>query len=212
MAILIKKLSICVVLMVTFLVAGCASNTIYKVPDVSLKNQGREYIVDTKIDLAVNLWITGDLMSTQWQRISGDGKYFLIPIGNQLAKNSIEVSDLLFKDVVVVNTSSSKGTGQAQAILTPRVVEIERSLGGDAFSESIFIIVLEWKLEDNQGNTIWIDSIKGEGRAEIGNIYNHKKKAAEQIEILLKDLFSKSFQAMKASPEITRFVAKKQPQ
>jgi hypothetical protein len=212
MATVIKRLSICIILSATFLITGCmSSNTIYKVPDVSLKNQVGDFIIDKKIDLVINLCVTDKLKATTWEN-NLPGGYFLIPIGGQLAKNSIEVSELLFKNVVVSNNSAYNGPEEVDAILTPQVITIERTLAGSALTGSILLVVLEWKLEDTKGNVIWIGSIKGEGRAEQGNIYNHKKKAAEQIEMLLKDLFSKSFQAMKSSPAITQFIEKNQLQ
>jgi len=209
MAIVIRQLSICVVLAATLLTTGCTN--IYRIPDVSLRNQGSEYSVDKKINLAVNLCLTDELKAAKWEKhIMGDT--YIIPIGNQLAKNASELSDILFRDVVVTSTPVPVGTRHADAVLTPRVIAIERSYGATAFGESILTIVFEWKLEDSQSNPIWVDSIKGEGRLNVGNYFTHKGNAEEQVEMLLKDLFGKSFQAMKASPEIRQFVARKQLQ
>ena len=166
--------------------------------------------MEKKIDLVVNLCLTDEFRATKWEKHSM-GDTFVIAIGDQLAKNASELSDILFKDVVVTNTPATGGTRRVDAIVTPRVVAIEKSMGATAFGESIFTVVLEWKLEDAQNNMIWIDSIKGEGRATTGNIFTHKSNAEEQVEMLLKDLFSKSFQAIRASPEISQFGTKKQP-
>lgn len=208
MAISMQRLSVYVITACAFLASGCSFN--YRIPDVSLRSQCGEYVMEKKIDLVVNLCLTEEFRATKWEKHSM-GDTFVIAIGDQLAKNASELSDILFKDVVVTNTPATGGTRRVDAIVTPRVAVIERSTGATAFGESIFTVVLEWKLEDAQNNMIWIDSIMGEGRAATGNVFTHKSNAEKQIEMLLKDLFSKSFQAIRASPEISQFAARKQP-
>jgi hypothetical protein len=61
------------------------------------------------------------------------------------------------------------------------------------------IIFLEWKLEDKENNLIWVDTVKGEGKATT------PQKDEETNRMLLSDLFRNSFQAMKSSPEIRKF-------
>ena len=53
---IIRKVLPSVVLAAALMVTGCTHT--YKIPDVSLRNQGGEYAVDKKIDLAVNLCLT----------------------------------------------------------------------------------------------------------------------------------------------------------
>ena len=208
MGISMQRLSVYVITAGAFLASGCSHN--YSIPDVSLRNQGGEYVMEKKIDLVVNLCLTDEFRATKWEKHSM-GDTFVIDIGDQLAKNVSELSDILFKDVVVTDTPSTGRARRVDAIITPRVVAMERTMGATAFGESIFTVVLEWKLEDDQNNMIWIDSIKGEGRAATGNIFTHKSNAEKQVEMLLKDLFSKSFQAIRASPEISQFGTRKQP-
>ena len=143
-------------LTVVLLTSGCAGNFSYKIPDVSLQSQGGEFVMDKKLDLKVNLCLSDDLRTSK----HGDA----IQIGEQLAKNSKELSELLFESIKVTKTPMRGENRQIDAILTPRISAIERSLGATALSESIFTIVMEWKLEDADNNIIWVDSIKGEGR------------------------------------------------
>lgn len=200
----IKMLVNFLAMTVVFLTSGCATNFSYTIPDVSLQSQGGEFFIDKKWDLKVNLCLSDEL------RASKHGN--AIQIGEQLSKNSKELSELLFESVEVTKTPI-KGEGrQIDAILSPSISVIERSLGATALSESIFTIVMEWKLEDVDNNIIWVDSIKGEGRESTGNIFNHKSKMEKQIKKLLKDLFSKSFRSIKESPEIRQFAAQKDTQ
>ena len=195
----LKQLSVLVFAIIVLLAAGCTRHI--SIPDVSLKNQGNKYAVDSKIDLAVNLCLTDEFKTTTL-RIGGGGvDTFVFAIGDQLAKNASELSDILFRDVVITGTPVPGGTKQVDAILTPRVAMIERTYGITVFSESVFTIVIEWKMENTQHNIIWMNSIKGEGRAS-------QSKTETQMRMLLEELFGKSLQAMKTSPEISQFVNK----
>lgn len=60
-------------------------------------------------------------------------------------------------------------------------------------------------------NPIWVDSIKGEGRGESQPIFDRDRKSGEQVEMLLEDLFGKSFRAFRTSPEIRQFVENNRP-
>ncbi len=191
-----------------FLHAGCAYN--YSVPDFSLRSQGTEYALDQKIDLSINLCLSNDFRATKWQKKIVNDTY-TIDIGGQLAKNATEMSDILFKKVIHSKTPIANATHRVDAILTPKVVAIERSYGATSLGESILLVVLEWRLEDNYKNVIWIDAIKAMGRAPTGNIYNHKKHAQNQVLMLLKNLFSQSFQSAREAIEIRQYVARKPP-
>jgi|GEM_PF-3442365 len=185
-----------------FAVVSCTHN--YKVPDVSLRDR---YIVENKIDLRTELRLTKELREAKWEKHSM-GDTFRIPLGDQLAKNSVELASTLFSRVITTNEGEPIATAGTDAVLTPRVVLVERTLGATAFGESVLSVVLKWKLEDLSGNVVWIDSIEGEGRARSGNIFTHKANAEKQIQLLLEDLFRKSFEAIKSSPEVKQFVAK----
>jgi hypothetical protein len=203
MVITSRKFFAALVFATALFATGCTH--VYTVPDVSLKSQGSDYIVDKKIDLAVNLCLSEELRAAKSEN-HALGDTFIIPIGEPLTKNTSELAEILFRDVVTTNAPVPAGTKKVDAILTPRVAAIERSMGAHAFGESILTVVLEWKLEDTRNNMIWIDSIKGEGRANTGNVFTANSNAKKQAEMLLKDLFGKSFQAMKTSPEISQFV------
>lgn len=186
-----------------FAAVSCTHN--YNVPDVSLKDR---YVVENKIDLRTELRLAKELREAKWEK-HAMGDTFRIPLGDQLAKNSVELASALFSRVITTNAEEPIATAGVDAVLTARVVLVERTVGATAFGESVLSVVLEWKLEDLSGNVIWIDSIKGEGRANSGNVFTHNANAEKQIQLLLEDLFTKSFEAIMSSPEIKQFVAKK---
>ena len=205
---IIRKVLPSVVLAAALMVTGCTHT--YKIPDVSLRNQGGEYAIDKKIDLAVNLCLTEEFKGTRWEK-RWMGETFVLPIGNQLVKNTTELAEILFGDVVLTCTPAARTDKQPEAILTPKVVAIERTFGLRTYYESVLTLTLQWKMEDLQKNPIWIDSIKGEGRGESHPIFNEDSNSEAQVGMALKELFGKSLQAIRTSPEIRQFVEKNRP-
>lgn len=191
-----------------FLLVGCPGKFNYKAPGFSLRHQGTEYTINQKTDLSVNLCINADFRTAKWQK-KILGSDFTIFLGDQLAKNASEMTDILFKNVIISRTPIPNAANRVDAILTPKIMAIERTMGATSLGESILLVVLEWRLEDTQGNIIWIDTIKGMGRAPTGNIYNHKRHTESQLRMLLKDLFHKSFQSAKKAVAIRQYVARK---
>ena len=160
----LNKILIIISITIAFLItAGCTHYS--KVPDYSLRNQPN-VAIDNKINLSVALFQNEEFQKAKWEiHVAGDT--WLLEIGQQLAKNSNELASILFKNVVTTDAATGKTNGQIDAFLTPRVVAIEKSLGAIRGDDSITTIVLEWKLEDNQNNLIWIDTVKGEGRSTV---------------------------------------------
>ena len=166
---------------------GCTH--VVKVPDYSLQNQPAVFAVDKKIDLNIALVQNDALRKAKWE-MTMQGDTFIMEVGPQLTKNSNELASLLFKNVAV--TDIPKSVGRIDAYLTPRVVAVERTM-----------IILEWKLQDPNQNLIWIDTMKGESSAPGAR----PKEEGTNRSPLLEDLFRKSFQAMKSSPEIENYAA-----
>ena len=193
---ILNRILIIIFITIAFLItAGCTHYS--KVPDYSLRNQPN-VAIDNKINLSVAFFQNEEFQKAKWEiHVAGDT--WLLEIGQQLANNSNELASILFKNVVTTDAATGKTNGQIDAFLTPRVVAIEKSLGAIRGDESITTIVLEWKLEDNQNNLIWIDTVKGEGRSTVPS-YDEDVNT-----VLLDDLFRNSFQAMKSSPEIRKF-------
>lgn len=207
----VNHVEILLTVITTLLLSACTH--IDNIPDISLRSPNSIYTVSNKVDLTVNLTLTEELKTVKWEKqVSGGGK-FITPIGNQIAKNSAELSEILFKKVLItssaMNSINPESTNAIEAFLTPRVVAIDKSVGATAFGEAIFTIALEWLLQDTQGNIIWVDTINGEGRSSSGNLFTAKSNSEEQIRMLLSDLFSKSFMAISTSPEISQFATRK---
>ena len=193
----LNRILIIISITIAFLItAGCTHYS--KVPDYSLRNQPN-IAIDNKINLSVALFQNEEFQKAKWE-INVAGDTWLLEIGQQLAKNSNELALILFKNVIATDAATGKTNGRIDALLTPRLVAIETSLGAKRGDDIITTIVLEWKLEDNKNNLIWIDTVKGEGRSTVPG-----GDGEDANTMLLDDLFRNSFQAMKSSPEIRKF-------
>ncbi len=178
------------------LLAGCT--TVYKAPT----NTSVNYPTTNKIPLSVELRLTDELRAAQWVRESM-GSTFVMPLGGVLSDHAKSMSRRLFAKVTVTekNVPDSAPVG-GDAALSVKPVAIERSIGATAFGDSVLTVALEWTLTDSNGQLVWVDTIKGQGVRNSGNVFTHKSNASNQIEDMVKDLFEKSYTAISNSPEI----------
>ena len=91
------------------------------------------------------------------------GDTWVIPIGPSMATNSLVLAQHVFTEVVT-GASLDAGASQVDAILTPKVAFISRTVGATSFGKSITAIKVEWTLAEPSGQTIWADTISGEQR------------------------------------------------
>jgi hypothetical protein len=70
---------------------------------------------------------------------------------------------------------------------------------------------MEWLLVDRDANLIWIDTVTAEGKVtEPRSSVEENRKAL--MESLMEELFRKSYEAIRSSPEIRRFAASQNSQ
>jgi hypothetical protein len=181
-----------------FLLAGCVTRpvTVETAPKILVSG----YNQTTKVPLKVELFLSDELRAAGWQQkgLQASGNYRLV-LGDALAFNSEHVAREIFAAVVV--TGGSEGPGQAglRAALIPRFVNVERY--GNTLT-----LLLEWTLQDADGNTVWVDTIKGEGASS----WSPWSKSEPASTPMLNDLFHKSFTALSSSRAIREFAAKQQ--
>ena len=188
--------------MLVWLLAGCT--TVYEAP----ANISVNYPAANKIPLSVELRLTDELRAAQWLRKSMGDK-FVMPLGVVLSDHAEAMSRHLFSKVTVAKENvSGSAPVHHDATLLPKPVAIERSIGATAFGESILTVVLEWTLTDSNGQLVWVDTIKGRGIENSGNVFTHRSNASDQIEAMIKDLFEKSYKAISNSPEIRSLAAR----
>ncbi len=178
-----------------FILIGCGQP--YKVPDYSLLNRSGESAVEKKIDMRVGFVQDEALKNAKMNIIGYEYEE------GRLAKNTNELAALLFKDVTIVDVP--RKTDDFEAYLTPRLVRTAQVFAGHD-KGIVANVFFEWKLEDRDQNLIWVDTIKAE---EAPVTWRQNEDIAYRG--LLDDLFKKSIEAIKSSPEIATFVNRRSP-
>lgn len=189
----IRRAQGAVVLLTILFITGCAQ-IVYDIP-----NEPVSHPQINKLNLRVGLSLSEELRRAKWER---PGYGITVTVGETLTLNAEVMAHALFSSVVAVtNNTIEPVEARVEAVLTPRMVSFVRTqLASPHFGEQISTIILKWTLKDVKGNMIWVDTIAGEGRGK-----GTHRKAEEQIEALVEDLFQKSFQAISSSPEIREF-------
>jgi hypothetical protein len=183
------------------LALGACTHTI-KVPDQPFS----AYATEQKIPLRLGLHLSDELRKAQWRReVAGDT--WLIPIGDSLARNAPVFARAVFDGVVLVDEERSATALAAKrlevdAVLTPRVLYINRTSGATSFGDSITSIRLEWTLATAEGAPIWIETVSGEAVASTG-----WTKPEVPLRLAIEDLLKNSQKAMTTSAAIKRFAA-----
>jgi hypothetical protein len=155
------------------------------------------YATQEKIKLRVGLNLTDEFRQAKWE-----DKGMLIPIGPALARDSEILVRQVFTDVTDVQNTAQPGSAGMDAVLTPRVAYVNRTLGATSFGDSVVTVKVEWDLEGRNGQTIWADTVTGESRGSTGwsRPEGVLKKAYEE-------LLSKSQEAMTKSGAIRHYAA-----
>ena len=187
-------LKVCLLLTLSI---GCT--VVYKIPMKEV-----EYPQKEKIDLAVQLQGIEKLREAKWEK-HRMGDTYILPLGGVLALNAEKISKAVFRQVEV-NHQSQSVSKDVDAVLIPAVVDIKRNRPATVFGDQTTSVIFEWKLQDRKGDTVWVDTIVGEGTSAMGQPLNDDS-GKEQVEQLLDDLFLKSFEALTSSPEIQSFAS-----
>lgn len=178
------------------LLAGCTPTlVVYKAPEtISVP-----YPNVKKIPLTVELRLNEELLGAQWTH---ECKCVVIPLGAVLSEQAESMSRKLFTGLIVAKSAADGAPTKSDAILSPKPVAIERTLGASAFGDSVLTVVLEWTMKDANGRLVWVDATKGHGVAKSGNAFTYKSNATDQIGALVKDLFLKSYRLISGAKEI----------
>ncbi len=194
----IKFQFIIMVLFIATVLTGCSA---LDIPDVPIA-----YPKNNKIDLTVKINLTDELRNTQW---GTDGRgYMRGAIGVTFSKNSEELLDEIFSEVIVSNKLSESEKVEVDATFTPKVVSIKQTYPLTVFGDMEATIIYEWTVIDKIGNIIWVDTIVVRHKGPWDS-WTPKKHALNQFNTLVTELFKKSFESITSSQEIRALVGKK---
>jgi hypothetical protein len=177
------------------LLTACAH--VWKLPITPVTYPGAE-----KISAHVHLMITDEFKQTSWEAMISPMDKGVIRLGDELVKESERLARAVFAEVTVVSSSSPPAAATPEAILIPKVVLFERTQPTTIFGQQTTTLEVEWRLKGRTGDTLWVDTIKGESTTKMGS--NHKKSAGVQVQAALDQLIRDAFKSMTSSPDLRR--------
>jgi hypothetical protein len=162
-----------------------------------------EYPTKERIHLKVALLLPQELRDAKFER-HGGGDTWVIPLGEAFYKNAAQVSEQLFSDVVIVSNGAEMAG--VDAILIP-TMQLAASTVRSRGQEQVTTVMFKWHLTDPDGNTVWVETIRGEGKS--GGLPFANDGLKKRLQALNEDLFHKSFEAMASSLEIRDFAERR---
>jgi hypothetical protein len=179
------------------LLFGCT--TVHKVPQEPFTG----YPDAEKIPLDIGIVKTQSLLAAAWDDGMRRGEF-----GTALLINTETMAEELFRSAVTVETIET-GAGLG-AYLVPNVKFVD-STHGMAFQDIVTTLRVEWNFTDAEGETIWLETIEGQGITKGGLGFgprNYKVKFTERARIAVDDLFNKTYEALSTSTEIKKYATK----
>lgn len=174
---------------------GCTNN--YEVRPEPLT----EWPSHEKLDMGVQLVLTPEFCNAKYEK-SMMGDRYVYPLGPALANNAEAMARQAFREVKVDRASSA--TAGDMATLTPSVTHADLSFAMTVFEPVPMTCDVLWTLCDPQGRTLWAETVRGQCRHPLGNMYTHYSEARTRADKLMKDLFQKSLTTITTSPEFRR--------
>lgn len=156
--------------------------------------------VTRKIDLPVELIVTDAFRDAKWEEHSM-GDTFILPVGENLVHHAKRLTSNVFARPLLRDEDGATNPDwpSNRYLLEPKVAFIKQSFGVTAFSEARTSIGIEWKLLNTRGESVWVETIQGEGLGTPGNMFTGEERQKERFKLALQDLFQKSQTAMLGS-------------
>jgi hypothetical protein len=139
--------------------------------------------------MRVALVVTDELRSSKWGEKSWGGKGV-----NNLSDAVVSHSTAMLSDMgadVRPATATDKIDG-VQYYVTPVIKRAEQSIGMFAWSKDRYTLALEWRVTDDKGSTVLLDTVVGEATGTGGNAFTAHDHAIKIFKDLMDDTFTKS--------------------
>lgn len=154
------------------------------------------YPLPGRVNMRVGLNLTSELCASKWRK-----EAWVIPIGGALCQNTEALAQHVFREVVHLD-STNAASRRVDAVLTPKLAYLNRTLGATSMGESITAVKVEWRLTEPGGKLIWVDTIGGEGRGSTGWTAPEKP-----LQAALEEMLTRSQAAMLSASAIESFAA-----
>jgi hypothetical protein len=184
-------------LFIVIMFSGCVTQTMQP------KSVGSFSGGPPKVPLAVELRLSDDYRSTVWSKelIMRNSRP---RVGDHLVLNTEECARASFADVHTKNAPRSINAKPADAVLIPRLTELNVQIPGGGYSKVVTTMSLEWSLQDPSGKLIWVDTFKAESRGPAPASPG-RDQFERRFDAMFQEVFSNSYRAMTSSPEIRGF-------
>ncbi|MFN7947682.1 MAG: hypothetical protein U0Z53_20195 [Blastocatellia bacterium] len=114
----------------------------------------------------------------------------------------------VFEKYTRVETPPEKGSAPGRLILTPKLVDLEATMTATAFGKRKMVLLVEWTATDETGKVCWVQTVEGNAKEKMGNLFTGGKHQRKMLEAIRKDLADKSAQAMRQSGELQKLAQK----
>jgi hypothetical protein len=166
-----------------------------------------EWPAHERLPLRANLVLTDEFASASMvKKMMGDK--FVFPIGEPLVVNAEAMAREAFQQVTVTRGSAANAGSGVDCVLTPTLSGAEQGMSAWAFDPVDLTIDVEWRLTDAAGKPLWVQTVRGVTRDNLGNAFTHKKEARQRVNKTIQDLYRKSLLAITSAPEARRLASK----
>jgi hypothetical protein len=197
----LTNILLCYCVMQLALLVGCGSTTQIRQPVSSV------YLADIpdKIDFPLELVISEKLKNEKWERTSL-GQTAIVFVGETLAHNAKRLAANVFTRIYLRDGSEPTNPDwpSNRLILEPQLAFINQSFGATTGSEAKTTIGLEWTMRNNRGDSVWVETIQGEGVGIGGSPFSYADKTKERVQRALEDLFKNSQASMLKSQALRK--------
>ncbi len=156
------------------------------------------YAASERVPVSVYVAYAPGFTDAKWQ-YSSIGP--VLVIGPVLKENTARLAKATFAQM-----ASDRAT--AQGVLTAKVVGVEQSIPNIGFQPCEMVISMEWELTDRSGKVIWVRTVQGRGIEDWRTNLTVESDTNKRAKRAMDDLFKKTYDEIKSSPEIHRWAAK----
>jgi hypothetical protein len=167
-------------------------------------SQGKEGQAPPKFALDAALVLSPEFCETKFTKGSTMSGKETFEVGKAACESLEPALKTAFSNLARVDAESASGS--AQVVLLPRFVDVGATRTVGAFSDRELIVLVEWTAKDAQARTVWIATVQGAAKRNMGNVFTAGKNRRRIVEDSLKDLAKQSAAKMLAAQEIRDLV------
>jgi hypothetical protein len=124
------------------------------------------------------------------------------PIGKTVCEQLEPSLKKVFPNLVRVE--SEQAAEGADLVLVPQISDVGATQKAFAFSKRELVVMVAWTARDKAGKTVWVETVQGEAKHNIGNAFTHGHDVKLIVHDAVEDMADQSAKKMSDSPEIRK--------